>query len=93
MSKILLAIVAIIGYTAASCQTPEQEIDWTLPFVSGMPRYEAGHIFMMAGRFLYIDEVTDRYLVGILNGGDGRFWMTEDQMAESMSWPQNQQVK
>ena len=79
MYRFAIAIILL-----ASCRSPERQVGYTLPFVAKEYKYEVGTTFAAHHNLFVVEEVSDRYLIGVLDGGDAKFWMSEQQMDQAM---------
>ena len=75
---------AIIILLLASCRSPERQEGWTLPFVTKETKYSVGDEFAAHHHLFVVLEVADRYLIGVDDGGNAQFWMSEEQMNQAM---------
>lgn len=78
--KLVLLIILL-----AACRSPEpRAAGWTLPFVTKVTKYEVGTLFTAHHKTFMVKEVSDRYYIMVLTGGDATFWMSEKEMDQAM---------
>ncbi len=60
-----------------------------MPFVTKDTKYSVGDVFTAKDHLFIVLEATDRYLIGVADGGNAQFWMSEEEMDEALASPEN----